>query len=457
MFKKVLIANRGEIALRILRACREMGIKTVVVHSKADTEAKYVRLADERVCIGSAPSKDSYLNMSRLLAAAEITGADAIHPGYGFFSENAVFARMVREHGMTFIGPSPEHIMLMGDKIMGKRTVQELGIPVVPGSDGAVDTEEQALEIAHSMGYPVLIKATSGGGGKGMQIAYDDIQLVEGHRLARLEAKANFGDDQVFIEKYLEKPRHIEIQILADHYGNVVHLGERDCSIQRRHQKLWEEAPSPAITPAERAAIGETVVAAMKKLGYQGLGTVEFLYENSQFYFIEMNTRVQVEHPVTEMITGLDLVQNQIRVAAGEPLGFTQEDVKLRGHAIECRVNAENPETFMPSPGTVTHYHVPGGFGVRVDSALYGGYKIPPYYDSLAAKLIVHGKDREDCLSRLKGALSEFVIGGIETTLPLHRKLVVNKDMKKGDYTIHWLEKVFFGKKKDEKTDEVDK
>lgn len=450
MFKKVLIANRGEIALRILRACREMGIKTVVVHSKADTDAKYVRLADERVCIGAASSKDSYLNMSRILAAAEITGADAVHPGYGFFSENAVFARMVREHGMTFIGPSPEHITLMGDKITGKTTVKELGIPVVPGSDGAIETEEQALEVARDMGYPVLIKATSGGGGKGMQIAYSDQQLVDGYHLARLEAKANFGDDAVFIEKYLEKPRHIEIQILADHYGNVVHLGERDCSIQRRHQKLWEEAPSPVITPAERAAIGETVVNAMKKLGYQGLGTVEFLYENGQFYFIEMNTRVQVEHPVTEMICGLDLVQNQIRVAAGEPLGFTQEDIKLRGHAIECRVNAENPETFMPSPGTVTHYHVPGGFGVRVDSALYGGYKIPPYYDSLAAKLIVHGKDREDCLSRLKGALSEFVIGGIDTTLPLHRKLVVNEDMKKGDYTIHWLEKVFFGAKKKE-------
>lgn len=450
MFKKVLIANRGEIALRILRACREMGIKTVVVHSKADTDAKYVRLADERVCIGAASSKDSYLNMSRILAAAEITGADAVHPGYGFFSENAVFARMVREHGMTFIGPSPEHIALMGDKITGKTTVKELGIPVVPGSDGALETEGQALEIARTMGYPVLIKATSGGGGKGMQIAYDDKQLVDGYHLARLEAKANFGDDAVFIEKYLEKPRHIEIQILADHYGNVVHLGERDCSIQRRHQKLWEEAPSPAITAAERATIGETVVNAMKKLGYQGLGTVEFLYENGQFYFIEMNTRVQVEHPVTEMITGLDLVQNQIRVAAGEPLGFTQEDINLRGHAIECRVNAENSETFMPSPGTVTHYHVPGGFGVRVDSALYGGYKIPPYYDSLAAKLIVHGKNREDCLSRLKGALSEFVIGGVDTTLPLHRKLVVNEDMKKGDYTIHWLEKVFFGKKKQE-------
>jgi acetyl-CoA carboxylase biotin carboxylase subunit len=446
MFKKVLIANRGEIALRILRACREMGIQTVVVHSKADVDAKYVRLADERVCIGEAPSKDSYLNMSRILSAAEITGADAIHPGYGFFSENAIFARMVKDHGMTFIGPSPEHIALMGDKITGKSTVEKLGIPVVPGSDGAVETEEEALEVSRAMGYPVLVKATSGGGGKGMQVAYSDEDLAEGYSLARLEAKANFGDDRVFIEKYLEKPRHIEIQILADHYGNIVYLGERDCSIQRRHQKLWEEAPSPALTQAEREKIGETVVSAMKKLGYQGLGTIEFLYEDGQFYFIEMNTRVQVEHPVTEMITGLDLVQNQIKVAAGEPLGFTQEDIKLRGHAIECRVNAEHPETFMPSPGTVTHYHIPGGFGVRVDSALYGGYKIPPYYDSLAAKLIVHGKDREDCLSRLRGALSEFVIGGIKTTLPLHRKLADDDCMKKGDYTIHWLEKTFFSK-----------
>lgn len=447
MFKKILIANRGEIALRILRACREMNIGSVVVHSKADMDAKHVRLADERVCIGAAASKDSYLNMPRILAAAEITGADAVHPGYGFFSENADFARMVIEHGMTFIGPSPEHIALMGDKVTGKAKVKQLGIPVVPGSDGAIETEDEAVQIANVIGYPVLVKAKSGGGGKGMQVAFDDKALRDGYNLARLEAKANFGDDSVFIEKYLEKPRHIEVQVLADHYGNVVHLGERDCSVQRRHQKLWEEAPSPVITDAERASIGSIVVKAMKGLGYQGLGTVEFLYENGQFYFIEMNTRVQVEHPVTEMITGLDLVQNQIRVAAGEPLGFTQEDIQFRGHAIECRVNAEHPETFMPCPGKITHYHIPGGFGVRVDSALYGGYCIPPYYDSLAAKLIVHGKDREDCMNRLRRALSEFVIGGIETTLPLHRRLVVDETMKRGDYNIHWLEKIFLKNK----------
>lgn len=447
MFKKILIANRGEIALRILRACREMDIGSVVVHSKADADAKHVRLADERVCIGSAPSKDSYLNMPRILSAAEITGADAVHPGYGFFSENADFARMVREHGMTFIGPSPEHISLMGDKVTGKAKVKELGIPVVPGSDGAVETEDIAIEVANDIGYPVLVKAKSGGGGKGMQVARNDSELREGYHLARLEAKANFGDDQVFIEKYLEKPRHIEIQVLADHFGNVVHLGERDCSIQRRHQKLWEEAPSPVISDDQRKEIGSIVAKAMKGLGYQGLGTIEFLYENDQFYFIEMNTRVQVEHPVTEMITGLDLVQNQIRVAAGEPLGFSQEDVVFRGHAIECRVNAENPDTFMPCPGKVTHYHIPGGFGVRVDSALYNGYVIPPYYDSLAAKLIVHGKNREDCMNRLRRALSEFVIGGVETTLPLHRKLVVDSEMLSGEYDIHWLEKTFLSKK----------
>ena len=447
MFKKILIANRGEIALRILRACREMNIGSVVVHSKADMDAKHVRLADERVCIGAAASKDSYLNMPRILAAAEITGADAVHPGYGFFSENADFARMVIEHGMTFIGPSPEHIALMGDKVTGKAKVKQLGIPVVPGSDGAIETEDEAVQIANVIGYPVLVKAKSGGGGKGMQVAFDDKALRDGYNLARLEAKANFGDDSVFIEKYLEKPRHIEVQVLADHYGNVVHLGERDCSVHRRYQKLWDEAAPPVTTDAVRASIGSIVVKAMKGLGYQGLGTVEFLYENGQFYFIEMNTRVQVEHPVTEMITGLDLVQNQIRVAAGEPLGFTQEDIQFRGHAIECRVNAEHPETFMPCPGKITHYHIPGGFGVRVDSALYGGYCIPPYYDSLAAKLIVHGKDREDCMNRLRRALSEFVIGGIETTLPLHRRLVVDETMKRGDYNIHWLEKIFLKNK----------
>jgi acetyl-CoA carboxylase biotin carboxylase subunit len=445
MFKKVLIANRGEIALRILRACREMGIKTVAIHSKADADAKHVRLADERVCIGPAPAKDSYLSIPAILAAAEVTGPDAIHPGYGFLAENANFAKVVEEHGMTFIGPTPEHIALMGDKIIGKQTVKALGIPVVPGSEGSVTTHKEALEVAHLMGYPVLIKATAGGGGKGMKVAYNDDELLDALDMARMEAKANFGNDEVLMEKYLKKPRHIEIQILGDNYGNVVHLGERDCSIQRRHQKVWEEALSPVITPEQRQEIGTQCVNAMKKLGYRGLGTVEFLYEDGKFYFIEMNTRVQVEHPVTELVTGLDLVQQQIRVASGEPLGFTQKDIKFRGHAIECRVNAENPETFMPSPGTVSYYHVPGGFGVRVDSALYAGYKIPPYYDSLAAKLIVYGKDRNDCLDRLRGALSEFIIGGIDTTLPLHRKLVDHPDMRSGDYNIHWLEKVFFG------------
>ncbi len=445
MFKKVLIANRGEIALRILRACREMGIKTVAVHSKADVDAKHVRLADERVCIGPASAKDSYLNIPAILAAAEVTGADAVHPGYGFLAENANFAKVVEEHGMTFIGPTPEHIALMGDKIIGKQTVKALGIPVVPGSEGAVTTHKEALEVAHAMGYPVLIKATAGGGGKGMKVAYNDDELLDALDMARMEAKANFGNEEVLMEKYLRKPRHIEIQILADNYGNVVHLGERDCSIQRRHQKVWEEALSPVITPEQRQAIGGQCVDAMKKLGYRGLGTVEFLYEDGKFYFIEMNTRVQVEHPVTELVTGLDLVQQQIRVASGDPLGFTQKDIKFRGHAIECRINAENSETFMPSPGTISYYHVPGGFGVRVDSALYAGYRIPPYYDSLAAKLIVYGKDRADCMDRLRGALSEFIIGGIDTTLPLHRKLVDHPDMRSGDYNIHWLEKVFFG------------
>ncbi len=448
MFKKVLIANRGEIALRILRACREMGIKTVAIHSKADADAKHVRLADERVCIGPAAAKDSYLSIPAILAAAEVTGPDAIHPGYGFLAENANFAKVVEEHGMTFIGPTPEHIALMGDKIIGKQTVKALGIPVVPGSEGSVTTHKEALDVAHSMGYPVLIKATAGGGGKGMKVAYNDDELLDALDMARMEAKANFGNDEVLMEKYLKKPRHIEIQILADNYGNVVHLGERDCSIQRRHQKVWEEALSPVITPEQRQEIGAQCVNAMKKLGYRGLGTVEFLYEDGKFYFIEMNTRVQVEHPVTELVTGLDLVQQQIRVASGEPLGLTQKDIKFQGHAIECRVNAENPETFMPSPGTVSYYHVPGGFGVRVDSALYAGYKIPPYYDSLAAKLIVYGKDRNDCLDRLRGALSEFIIGGIDTTLPLHRKLVEHPDMRSGDYNIHWLEKVFFGGEK---------
>lgn len=443
MIKKLLIANRGEIALRIHRACQEMGIKTVAIHSKADADAMHVRLADERVCIGPAPAAKSYLDMKSILAAAEITGADAIHPGYGFLSENATFAKMVEEHKIVFVGPHPDHISLMGDKIAGKKTVKELGIPVVPGSDGAVKSVDEALAFAHQIGYPILVKATAGGGGKGMQVANNDAELKERFGIAKSEAKANFGNDDVFLEKYLKKPRHIEIQILADTHGHVVHLGERDCSIQRRHQKVWEEAPSPVITEKQRHDIGEKVVNAMKKLGYRGLGTVEFLYEDGQFYFIEMNTRVQVEHPVTEMITGIDLVREQIRVAAGKMLTFTQKDIHIKGHAIECRINAESPDTFIPCPGRIDFNHPPGGPGVRVDSAVYTGYTIPSHYDSLVAKLIVHGDDRPKCLARLRRALSEYVISGIQTTLPLHRQLAQNNDMLKGDYNIHWLEDVF--------------
>ena len=444
MIKKLLIANRGEIALRIHRACQEMGIKTVAIHSKADADAMHVRLADESVCVGPAPAAQSYLDIKSILAAAEITGADAIHPGYGFLAENATFAKMVEEHKITFVGPHPDHISLMGDKITGKKTVKDLGIPVVPGSDGAVQNMDGALRIAKGMGYPVLIKATAGGGGKGMQVAENDAELQERLPIAQAEAKANFGNPDVFIEKYLRKPRHIEIQVLADTHGNVIHLGERDCSVQRRHQKVWEEAPSPVITDKQRHDIGEKVTAAMKKLGYRGLGTIEFLYEEGQFYFIEMNTRVQVEHPVTEMVTGVDLVREQIRVAAGKMLNLTQKDVKMHGHAIECRINAEDPETFMPSPGKIEFNHPPGGLGVRVDSAIYTGYKIPPHYDSMVAKLIVHGENRPQCLARVRRALSEYVISGVKTSIPLHRKLAQDAHMIKGDYNIHWLEKVFF-------------
>jgi acetyl-CoA carboxylase biotin carboxylase subunit len=449
MFKKVLIANRGEIALRIHRACREMGIKTVAIHSTADSDAMHVRLADERICIGAASSKESYLNMVAILSAAEISGADAIHPGVGFLSENATFAQLVQEHGLTFIGPSPEHISLMGDKITAKEAVKALGIPVVPGSDGSVETVEEAVIIADSMSYPVLIKAASGGGGKGMKVAYSAAELPEAYHLARAEAKANFGDDHVFVEKYLSKPRHIEIQVLADHHGNAVHLGERDCSIQRRHQKIWEEASSPAVTPEQRMMLGNLVADAVKKLGYRGVGTFEFLYEDGKFYFIEMNTRLQVEHPITEMITGIDLVREQIRVAAGEPLGFEQKDIVFKGHAIECRINAEHHESFMPSPGRIVDYHAPGGLSVRVDSGLYAGYAIPPYYDSLVAKLIVYGNDRPECLMRLKRALEEYVISGINTILPLHRQLVDHPDVVSGDYDIHWLERKFLTEKKE--------
>jgi acetyl-CoA carboxylase biotin carboxylase subunit len=440
MFDKILIANRGEIALRILRACKELGIPTVAVHSTADAEAMHVKLADESVCIGPPPARDSYLNIPSLLAACEITGADAVHPGYGFLSENARFAEILQEHNIGFIGPKPEHIRIMGDKIEAKRTAKRLGIPVVPGSEGGVTDDTEALKIAKEIGFPVLVKAAAGGGGRGMKVAFSEHDLSTALATARTEAKAAFGDDAVYLEKYLQIPRHIEIQVLGDGRGNAIHLGERDCSLQRRHQKVWEESPSPALNLAARDKIGETVAKAMRDLNYLGAGTVEFLYENGEFYFIEMNTRIQVEHPVTEMITGIDLILEQIRVAAGADLGIAQKDVAFQGHAIECRVNAENPLTFLPSPGRIRHYHPPGGLGVRVDSAVYAGYTIPPYYDSLVGKLIVHGKTRAECLMRLKRALDEFVVDGIETTLPLFRTLVRNQDIVNGDYHIHWLE-----------------
>jgi acetyl-CoA carboxylase biotin carboxylase subunit len=441
MFDKVLIANRGEIALRVHRACKEMGIATVAVHSTADAEAMHVRLADESVCIGEAPAASSYLNTASLLSAATITGADAIHPGYGLLSENAEFAQMVVDHGFVFIGPSPGHIRMMGDKITAKEAVRSLGVPVVPGSDGAVRDEARARSVAEEIGYPVLIKASAGGGGRGMKVATSADEIGAAFSTARAEAKSNFGNDEVYIEKYLARPRHIEIQVLADGFGNVVHLGDRDCSLQRRHQKLLEEAPSPALNAAERAAIGQTVTKAIGKLGYLGAGTLEFLYEDGEFYFIEMNTRVQVEHPVTEAITGIDIVREQIRIAADMPLSLRQEEVKFQGHAIECRVNAENPRTFTPSPGTITGYHAPGGLGVRVDSAVYAGYRVPPHYDSLIAKLVVYGATRNECLMRLRRALQEYVVDGVETTIPLHQQLVQEPDFLNGDYDIHWLER----------------
>ncbi|CAN5277144.1 acetyl-CoA carboxylase biotin carboxylase subunit [soil metagenome] len=441
MFEKVLIANRGEIALRIHRACKEMGISTVAVHSEADTGAMWVRLADESVCIGPPAASKSYLNIPSIIAAAEITGAQAIHPGYGFLSENARFAEIVGAHGFTFIGPKPEHIRIMGDKITAKQTVKAAGIPVVPGSEGALETEEEAIAAAEVIGFPVLIKASSGGGGRGMKVALDRESLAEAVSTARSEAKAAFGDDAVYMERYLQKPRHIELQVIADAFGNVVHLGERDCSLQRRHQKVMEEAPSPAIDAATRAKIGKVVVDAIKAIGYLGVGTIEFLYENGEFFFIEMNTRLQVEHPITEAITDIDIVREQIRIAAGLPLSFTQEEVIFEGHAIECRINAENPRTFTPSPGLVTDFHAPGGLGVRLDSALYAGYSIPPYYDSLAGKLIVHGRDRTECIARLKRSLGEMVVGGIETTIPLFQDLLLQPDILAGNYDIHWLER----------------
>ncbi|MFA7429737.1 MAG: acetyl-CoA carboxylase biotin carboxylase subunit [Rhodospirillaceae bacterium] len=440
MFEKVLIANRGEIALRIHRACREMGIKTVAVHSTADAHAMHVRLADEAVCIGPASAKDSYLNKAAIISAAIITGADAIHPGYGFLSENADFAEMVEDHGIIWIGPEPKHIRMMGDKVTAKKAALEAGLPCVPGSPGAVETAEEALRLGQVIGYPVLIKASAGGGGRGMKVATSDDDIGEQWRTARSEAQAAFGNSEVYMEKYLGNPRHIEIQILADSHGNVVHLGERDCSLQRRHQKVLEEAPSPALNSIERARIGEIACNAMKKIGYRNAGTIEFLYENGEFFFIEMNTRLQVEHPVTEMITGLDLVREQLRVADGAPLGYTQDDVTFYGHAIECRINAEDPATFRPCPGKVTEYHPPGGLGVRVDSGLYAGAIVPPHYDSMIAKLIVHGTTRNECLMRLRRALGEFVVGGIDTTIPLHVQLVNNADFQNGDYDIRWLE-----------------
>jgi acetyl-CoA carboxylase, biotin carboxylase subunit len=440
MFDKVLIANRGEIALRVLRACREVGIATVAVHSTADADAMHVRLADESVCIGPPPSAESYLNIPSLLSACEITGADAIHPGYGFLSENARFAEILEEHGITFIGPTSEHIRIMGDKIEAKATARRLGIPVVPGSDGAIGNDAQGLRLAKEMGFPVLVKAAAGGGGRGMKVARsaDDFELAI--RTARSEAKAAFGDDSVYLEKYLAKPRHIEFQVFGDGKGNAIHLGERDCSLQRRHQKILEEAPSPALNAEQRQNMGSVVAKAMQKLKYRGAGTVEFLYEDGEFFFIEMNTRLQVEHPVTEMITGLDLVIEQLRIASGAPLSIAQAELEVAGHAIECRINAENPKTFLPSPGTITYWHPPGGLGVRVDSGAYQGYRIPPYYDSLIGKLIVHGKNRNECLMRLKRCLSEFVIDGIETTIPLFTELVQNPDIANGLYDIHWLE-----------------
>jgi acetyl-CoA carboxylase biotin carboxylase subunit len=438
--QKVLIANRGEIALRIHRACHEMGIKTVAVHSTADTEAMHVRLADEAVCIGPPAAADSYLNVPNIISAAEISHADAIHPGYGFLSENARFAEIVELHNIIWIGPKPEHIRVMGDKVEAKRTAAKLGLPLVPGSDGPVDGPEEARAVAAETGYPLLIKAASGGGGRGMKIVRSEDELDSQMMQARSEAKSAFGDDTVYIEKYLGDPRHIEFQIFGDGKGNAIHLGERDCSLQRRHQKVLEEAGSPVITPEERDRMGGIVAKAMAEMGYRGAGTIEFLYENDEFYFIEMNTRLQVEHPVTEMITGLDLVREQIRIADGHGLTLRQEDVRFRGHAIECRINAEDPRTFAPSPGLVKGFHAPGGMNVRVDSGLYAGYRVPPYYDSMIAKLIVFGTTRQGALRRLRRALEEFVVDGITTTIPLHQKLVEDPEFQAGNYTIKWLE-----------------
>ena len=439
--KKLLIANRGEIALRIHRACHEMGIATVAVHSTADADAMHVRLADEAVCIGPPPAGESYLNVPNIISAAEITHADAVHPGYGFLSENAQFAEIVESHGLIWVGPKPEHIRVMGDKVEAKRTAAKLGLPLVPGSEGPVEGPEEARAVAAETGYPLLVKAASGGGGRGMKIVRDEAELDSQMQQARQEAKAAFGDDTVYIEKYLGDPKHIEFQVFGDGEGNAIHLGERDCSVQRRHQKVIEEAPSPVITADQRQHMGEVVRKAMADMGYRGAGTIEFLYENGEFFFIEMNTRLQVEHPVTEMISDLDLVREQIRVAQGDGLSIRQEEVELHGHAIECRINAEDPVTFAPSPGLVKNYVAPGGMHVRVDSGLYAGYKVPPYYDSMIAKLIVYGRDREECILRLKRALEEFVVEGMKTTIPLQQKIIREDAFLDGSYTIKWLER----------------
>jgi acetyl-CoA carboxylase biotin carboxylase subunit len=443
MFDKILIANRGEIALRVIRACKEMGIRSVAVHSTADSDAMHVRMADESVCIGPNPSSQSYLSVPAIVSACEITGAQAIHPGYGFLSENASFVQVLEDHGIAFIGPTAEHIRIMGDKITAKGTMKRLGVPCVPGSDGGVPDVDEARRVAGEIGYPVIIKATAGGGGRGMKVAKSEDELEIAFRTARSEAKAAFGNDEVYIEKYLQRPRHIEIQVFGDGKGKAVHLGERDCSLQRRHQKVFEEAPGPAIDEATRARIGKTCAEAVAAINYIGAGTIEFLFEDGEFYFIEMNTRLQVEHPVTEYIFGVDLVREQIRVAAGLPMSFRQEDLKVQGHAIEVRINAEKIPEFAPRPGKITQFHAPGGLGVRIDSALYDGYTIPPYYDSLIGKLIVHGRDREEALARLKRALSELIIDGqgVETTVPLFHRLLEEKDIQTGDYSIHWLEK----------------
>ncbi|WP_270729389.1 acetyl-CoA carboxylase biotin carboxylase subunit [Shimia sp. Alg240-R146] len=441
MFDKILIANRGEIALRVIRAAREMGIGSVAVHSTADSDAMHVRMADEAICIGPAPGTDSYLNKAAVIAACEVTGAQAIHPGYGFLSENAEFVQMVEDHGLTFIGPTAQHIRTMGDKITAKETMIKLGVPCVPGSEGGVPDLESAKKLGEEMGYPVIIKATAGGGGRGMKVAQTAADMESAFMTARAEGKSNFGNDEVYIEKYLTTPRHIEIQVFGDGKGNAVHLGERDCSLQRRHQKVFEEAPGPSITPEERAKIGKVCADAVAKINYIGAGTIEFLYENGEFYFIEMNTRLQVEHPVTEAIFGVDLVREQIRVAGGLPMSFGQDDLTINGHAIEVRINAEKLPNFTPCPGKITAYHAPGGLGVRMDSALYDGYSIPPYYDSLIGKLIVHGRDRPEALARLNRALGELIVDGIDTTTPLFHALLAETDVQTGDYNIHWLEK----------------